>query len=102
MTNVESLMRITWSIYWKHILTTMLVGIVWTVISGLFLGLIENLFRLSDEASILVRAATQLVVVLAASFFTLNYFLAESIGKNVRGKRLELVSDVPGETSDAH
>ena len=102
MANVESLMRITWSIYWKHILSTILVGVVWTIVSGLFIGLIGSLLRLSEEASILIRMATQLVAVFAASFFTLNYFLAESIGKNIRGKRLELVSDVPGETSDAH
>lgn len=102
MADVESLMPITWSIYWKHLLSTALVVLVWTFISGFFIALVGGLFQLSDQALELTRMAVQLVIVLGASFFTLNYFLSASIGKNIRGKRLELVSKIPGERSDAH
>ncbi|MET3854692.1 MULTISPECIES: hypothetical protein [unclassified Rhizobium] len=102
MANVESLMPITWSVYWKHLLSTALVVVVWTFVSGFFIALLGGLFQLSEQALGVIRMAVQLVVVLGASFFTLNYFLFASIGRTIRGKRLELVSEMPGERDNAH
>jgi hypothetical protein len=104
MSDMESIRGITWSIYWKWMLSSAMATTVWVVIFNVFVGLGELVSGLSSEDHPWFAPVAQLLVSLIVSFFVLNYFLAAAVGKSIGGKRLELFDEaaVKGETSHAH
>ncbi len=104
MVAMDSMRGIAWSVYWKWALASALAVVVWNLIVGFLLGFLGLFIGFSVIDNQWLQPALQLVVWFTVSFFVLNYFLADVVGKSVGGKRLELLDEATakGEVSHAH
>jgi hypothetical protein len=95
MVTMADVRRITWSIFWKWSLIALIGGFVAGFVVGATIGFAVGVVQGPD----VVRMSPWPQVIqifsflfgLVVSFLTLNYLLANAIGKQIGGKKLVLV-----------
>ncbi|ESX62383.1 MULTISPECIES: hypothetical protein [unclassified Mesorhizobium] len=90
MATMADVRRIAWSLFWRSFLSSIACGFVAGAIVGFVIGFIGGFFGLRHEAIQVLSSVGGACLGLVASFLCLNFFLARSIGKEFKGKRLEL------------
>jgi hypothetical protein len=91
MVSSSSVRRIAWSIYWKMALVSLPTAFLAGGVVGFVIGFVGGLAGF-EQASVLI--AIQVLSSIAGflvSFLIFTYFLAQSVGREIGGKRLELV-----------
>jgi ABC-type uncharacterized transport system fused permease/ATPase subunit len=83
--------RIAWSIFWKFTLVTFPAALLVGAVLGGVVGFVGYLAGFDHESVILFAQILSAVAGLFVSFIVFTYFLARSIGRDIGGKRLELV-----------
>ena len=90
MATMADVRRIAWSLFWRSFLSSIACGFVGGAIVGLLIGFVGAVVGLRHDAIQSLSSVGGACVGLVASFLCLNFFLARSIGKEFKGKRLEL------------
>ncbi|RWM27739.1 MAG: hypothetical protein E5Y01_03670 [Mesorhizobium sp.] len=90
MATMADVRRIAWSLYWRSLLSSIACGFLAGAIFGFVVGFIGSVLGFHREGIQSVSTFGGACLGLVASFLCLNFFLAKSIGKEFRGKRLEL------------
>ena len=86
-------LRISWSIYWKSVLTGAALGAVFGAVLGFVIGFVCAFLGASTETIKTITGIVGVLSGLAVSFLCLNFFLANAIGKKIGHKQL-IIEDV--------
>jgi hypothetical protein len=95
MASMSEIRRITWSIYWKWSILALVSGFIAGLVIGFVIGAVVA--GVSGPAAVVTGPWPVVIRVLsalsgfAAGFLTLNYLLANAIGKQIGSKRLVLI-----------
>lgn len=95
MATMDEVRRITWSIYWKLMLISLIGGFAAGAVVGFIIGFTAAIVSGSTALATapwptIIRVSSGLVG-LGVSFLALNYLIANSIGKQIGSKKLVLV-----------
>jgi len=95
MATVVDVRRITWAIFWKLTLISLVGGFAAGAVVGFIIGFIAAIVSgptalATGPWPTIIRVSSGLVG-LGVSFLALNYLLANSIGKQIGSKKLVLV-----------
>jgi|EndMetStandDraft_4_1072995.scaffolds.fasta_scaffold208891_2 hypothetical protein len=95
MTTMAEIRRITWSIFWKWTLIALIGGFVSGFVVGLVIGALVAI--IAGPGAMAIGPWQNVISVISGlaglfiGFLTLNYLLANSIGKQIGSKKLVLV-----------
>jgi F0F1-type ATP synthase assembly protein I len=95
MATMAEVRRITWSIYWKWMLISIIGGFVAGFVAGALIGGVVG--AVSGASAVKTEPWPSIIKIISGSlgfcvgFLTLNYLLARSIGKQIGSKKLVLV-----------
>ena len=97
MATVSGMRRIAWSIFWKTIVAGVILGAIAGAVASFFVAplLVAAGYQGDELAKIVIYPMYALSVLIY--FFVFNYVLASSIGQNIAGKTLEVITSVTGQ-----
>lgn len=77
--SMKDLRKITWFVFWRYTIASMLVGNLLIVISKFIIEFIGNLFGFDKELLHLISAIFGLLSAVVGLFFVLNYILSKAV-----------------------
>ncbi|MEO5322785.1 hypothetical protein PV773_05615 [Mesorhizobium sp. CC13] len=94
MVPLSEIWGVAWSIFWKTILAGIVLGMVINGVLSLFLPALLFSTGMEEQTVFNVVVYVAYAISFVAYFLVFSIVLANSLGRDVRGKRLELVEAI--------